>query len=358
MQPAATTTYSLTAIGDNGCRATIPVTITVVPFEAIITGLNYLCSGSSTVLTANGSFDEGYRYMWVKPAGAVSQSVTVSTPGTYTVRVTTPWGTSDVASVEVFLSESPQAKFDAPQPTCQGSGNVVVPYTVLAGSPTNYSLTFNAAALAAGFINVDEAALTSTYISFPAPTMAPYGIYQVRITLTNATGCQSGEYLVSFGIHRDNMIVQMWDDVLICDNSSHEFTAYQWFKNNQRVTGASLQYYSELGGFYGDYYVVAYTTSGEAIASCVITLNTKQNIALAPSPIKSNQVLRVVVPFTEDQLFGSELEIFDAIGRSIYRSPDVNGENDVLIQSPPGVYLVRVRMHTGEVFTEKFVVSE
>ena len=119
-----------------------------------------------------------------------------------------------------------------------------------------------------------------------------------------------------------------------------------------------MQYDSEMGGVYGDYYVVAYTTSGEAIASCVITLNTKQNIALAPSPIKSNQVLRVVVPFTEDQLFGSELEIFDAIGRSIYRSPDVNGENDILIQSPPGVYLVRVRMHTGEVFTEKFVVSE
>ncbi|HRS68070.1 MAG TPA: PKD domain-containing protein [Paludibacteraceae bacterium] len=358
LQPAVTSTYSLTAIGENGCRATIPVTITVVPFEAIITGLNYICSGNSTVLTANGSFEEGYRYMWVNPPGAVSQSITVSSPGTYTVRVTTPWGTSDVVSVEVFLSESPHAKFDPPQPTCQGTGNVVIPYTVLGGNPTNYSLTFNSAALAAGFINVEEAALTSMYISFPAPTMAPYGIYQVRITLTNAAGCQSGEYLVSFGIHRDNMIVQMWDDVLICDNSSHEFTAYQWYKNNQRVTGASLQYYSELGGFYGDYYVVAYTTTGQAIASCVLTLNTKQNIALAPSPIKSNQVLRVVVPFTEDQLFGSELEIFDAIGRSIYSSPDVNAENDILIQSPPGVYLVRVRMHTGEIFTEKFVVSE
>ena len=219
-------------------------------------------------------------------------------------------------------------------------------------------MTFNAAALAAGFINVDEAALTNTFISFPAPSMAPYGIYQVRISLTNATGCQSGEYVVSFGIHRDNMIVQMWDDVLICDNSSHEFTAYQWYKNNQRVTGASLQYYSELGGFYGDYYVVAYTASGQAIASCVITLNTKQNIAIAPSPIKSNQILRVAVPFTEEQLFGSELEIFDAIGRSIYHSLEVNAENDVLIKSPPGVYLVRVRMHTGEVFTEKFVVSK
>ena len=353
---AQTTTYYLTAYGMNDCSVTVPITVTVIPFAATVSGITYICSGSSTVLTANGSPTEGYYYLW--STGSTAQSIVVFNPGTYTVRVTTPWGTSDAEQVIVGLSDTPRVRFGTPTPTCQGEADVDLPYTVLGGNPTNYSLTFDAASSAIGFIDVSNAILTPSYITFQAPSNVPLGTYSVNVVFTNAEGCESAIYTVMFAVHRDNMIVLMWDDVLICDNSSHEFVAYQWYKDNQRITGATLQYYSELGGFSGDYYVVAYNAAGVGIASCVMSLNTKTGMAVAPNPIKRNHMLRVGIPLTDEQLFGTSLEIFDAVGRLIYQSSEVNAENDILIQSPPGVYLIRVRTYEGTMFTEKFVVSQ
>ena len=93
------------------------------------------------------------------------------------------------------------------------------------------------------------------------------------------------------------------------------------------------------------------------MASCTKSYDNKQGMSVSPNPLKRNQILRVGLPFAVDVLFGSNLEIVDAIGRVVFRLDRVENENDILINYPAGVYMVRVHMQSGEVITEKFVVQ-
>ncbi|MGN0187289.1 MAG: T9SS type A sorting domain-containing protein [Paludibacteraceae bacterium] len=352
-------TYKLTAINNAGCEATISVVVTVVPFKANPAGLTYLCSGSSSQIWVDGcSLAEGYQFRWTYAGNIISTSdtITVSALGTYFVEVITPWMTSDMTTFEVKQSETPAVKFGTPNPTCQGDRFVNLPYTIIGGNPTSYSLLFDASMHELGFVDVMDATMTSGYILINAPTTVPAGTYQVTILLSNPNGCMSGEYHVAFTVGVD-LIAEVWDDVIICDNSNHEYMSYQWYRNGERITGATLQYYSELGGFSGEYYVIAYTPGGQAVASCIKSYDNKQGMSVSPNPLKRNQILRVGLPFATDVLFGSNLEIVDAVGRVIFRLDRVDNENDILINYPAGVYMVRVHIQSGEVITEKFVVQ-
>ena len=276
--------------------------------------------------------------------------------GIYFVDVLTPWGVVGSGQMTVAQSITPGVKFSTPPPSCRGDRHALLPFTVTGGMPTLYTLDFSDEALAVGFQNVIDGAISSNQIYIDLPSNVPTGIYKVRVSLTNGNGCESGFYDLSFSVGED-MVEEIWDDVLICNDQNNEFVSYQWYKNGERITGAQSQYYSELGGFSGDYYVVAYRNAHSSVTSCVKSYDNKQSVAISPNPLKRHQTLRVVLPFSTDVLFGSRLEIVDAIGRTLYTNDKVEAENGIVIDYPAGVYMVRISMQSGEVITEKFVVQ-
>ena len=83
---ASTGNFSVTVTGTNGCTAirTLSVGIDTTRPTALITGNNYVCTGSSTNLTASG----GSTYLW--STGSTSQAINVnpSISSLYTVTVT------------------------------------------------------------------------------------------------------------------------------------------------------------------------------------------------------------------------------------------------------------------------------
>ncbi|HYC91570.1 MAG TPA: PKD domain-containing protein, partial [Thermoanaerobaculia bacterium] len=85
--------YSVTVTNANGCSATsAPATVTVNPKPATpavtASGSTALCPGASVTLTAPA----GFTYLWSN--GATTQSITVSTAGSYSVTVTNANGCS------------------------------------------------------------------------------------------------------------------------------------------------------------------------------------------------------------------------------------------------------------------------
>ncbi|MCW3161165.1 choice-of-anchor L domain-containing protein [Chryseobacterium oryctis] len=85
VSPATTTTYTVTAIGANGCVSTTPATVTVVvgpPVAILAASKTKICAGESVTLTASG----GITYEWVGMTGNGStQVVTPATTTTYSV---------------------------------------------------------------------------------------------------------------------------------------------------------------------------------------------------------------------------------------------------------------------------------
>ncbi len=349
----------LTARNDIGCETTITVSVTVQKFEPVVVGLAYVCSGQSTKLWVDGcSTAAGYQFRWRYAGNEISRQDTVEVAllGGYTVEVTTPWNAVGTGQITISQSETPAIKFSASQPACQGDRYAQLSYSVTGGLPTYYSLGFGEEARNVGFQDVADAAMTSNSINIDLPSNVPSGTYQVRVSLKNSNGCESAWYDVKFSVGED-MVEEMWDDVLICNDLQNEFTAYQWYKNGERITGATMQYYSELGGFSGDYYVIAYNGS-TSVASCVVQYAaSKQEVAISPNPLKRYQTLHVTLPFSADVLFGSRIEIIDAIGRTLYTIDRVEAENGIVIGYPSGVYMVRVSLNDGRVLTEKFVVQ-
>ena len=83
----ATTTYYVQCLCSGGtcASARTPVTVTVSPSGAAISGASSVCSGVSASLTATG----GGTYLWNATGGnATTATISVSTPGTYVVTVT------------------------------------------------------------------------------------------------------------------------------------------------------------------------------------------------------------------------------------------------------------------------------
>ena len=105
VSPTVTTTYSVYALGGNGCKVENPTSITIEVVPAIESTLKdvYACVGDSGTLDAGSG--PNYSYLW--NTGATTQTITVNTPGTYSVTISN--GTcSKVFSAQLINPTLPQ----------------------------------------------------------------------------------------------------------------------------------------------------------------------------------------------------------------------------------------------------------
>ncbi|MCJ7935337.1 MAG: choice-of-anchor L domain-containing protein [Chryseobacterium sp.] len=85
VSPTQTTTYTVYAIGAQGCVSLQPASVTVEVVPAIVSSLKggHICEGDKIVLDAGAG--PGYTYEW--STGETTQTITVGTPGEYTVTI-------------------------------------------------------------------------------------------------------------------------------------------------------------------------------------------------------------------------------------------------------------------------------
>jgi gliding motility-associated-like protein len=119
---------------------------------ALITGNNAICSGTSTILTANG----GGTYSWDNGSTTAAITVSPSTTTSYTVTATNN-GCSGSASVQVTVTSPPAPTISGPTTICSGSsttltatgggtyswsdGSTTAAITVSPSSNTTYTVT-------------------------------------------------------------------------------------------------------------------------------------------------------------------------------------------------------------------------
>lgn len=85
VSPTQTTTYSVYAIGTQGCKSLQPASITIEVVPAITSNLSggMICQGD--VITLDAGAGPNYNYLW--STGNTSQTISVGTPGTYSVTI-------------------------------------------------------------------------------------------------------------------------------------------------------------------------------------------------------------------------------------------------------------------------------
>lgn len=136
--------YSVTVTDANGCTGSTTLTALVNPVPSpVITGILSFCDGDSTELDA-GLFSG---YVW--STGESTQSVSVNTPGTYTVSVIDFHGCSGLDSVSVVVNANPVPVITGNLLFCEGSSTILDagPYSGFNWSTgeTTQSVSVNAA---------------------------------------------------------------------------------------------------------------------------------------------------------------------------------------------------------------------
>ncbi len=246
---------------------------------------------------------------------------------------------------------------------CQGE-DLFIGYQILKGTPTDYQITYDAAALAAGFINTGYLPLPSSLnqdkLYIPVPANMVEGVYTANLQFRNELNNESPVYHLEFTIKLSkNYIVKKFDDVILCDNSSNQFTEYQWYKDGQPIPGATGQFYNELSGLDGVYSIQVGTKEGAILFSCEQEYHTPKNknatISAYPNPARSSEPFTVKVTNLNDQdLRGAVMRIYNLQGSLVQTINEVRQVNSVKL--PFGEYIGTVITSDQKRFTYKITI--
>ncbi|HVN59277.1 MAG TPA: PKD domain-containing protein [Bacteroidales bacterium] len=248
--PGGTYSGTMTITNANGCTNTKAVTITINPLPTITTTgtINQVCynAGPQTatlVYTATTNTPTSYSIDWnaaANAAGLADQAntafgflagggnlntitITAGTPvGTYsgTMTITNANGCTNTQAVTVTVNAIPTITLGANPAVCAGTTTANLTYSATTASPDRYSITYNAAALAAGFVNVVNAVLPATPIVLTVPGAAPAATYSGTLTVTNSTtGCVSTGYAISVTINPIPTLSSTLTPADVCSNT-------------------------------------------------------------------------------------------------------------------------------------------
>jgi hypothetical protein len=154
-------------------------------------------NGSISIVSTGGVGTHAYR--WVYPNGSIvtTKDINNLAPGQYTLTVT---DANNCNYSETYIVREPPLVTLLPvQSICFGGTIIILPYTDPKVNPTTYSIIWDAAAQALGFVNVTDAPLpsisapaTSANINVAVPGTAPVGTYNAILRVKNAAGDSSG----------------------------------------------------------------------------------------------------------------------------------------------------------------------
>ncbi|MDQ3046703.1 MAG: T9SS type A sorting domain-containing protein [Bacteroidota bacterium] len=168
----STGNYSVMYTDANGCTATSAVTsvnVSSAPLPTVaVSGTTTLCAGETVTLTASVSDS----YLW-SPGGATTQSITVSTAGTYDVTTTNTNACNGVGT-----SSSTTVTVNA-VPTANGS----------IASTTGFNVTFANTSTGATVYTWNFGDASSSSATVPTHAYTTNGTYTVQLIASNGT-CQ------------------------------------------------------------------------------------------------------------------------------------------------------------------------
>jgi hypothetical protein len=125
-----------------------------------------------------------------------------ATSGTLGVTATSACGTSAARTVNITVLSLPTITLGANPSACFGNTSTSIDYTATTGSPNQYSIVYSAAAIAAGFANVTNAALPLSPIPIVVPAAASPAVYTANLTVRNlVAGCVSPSYPITITVN-------------------------------------------------------------------------------------------------------------------------------------------------------------
>ena len=172
---------------------------------------------------------------------------------------------------------------------CESATTMEIGYRIQEGLPDRYDLVFSEEAEELGLGSVYGGELSSDEpIEVPVPDGLPAVTLDFTILFYASTAsdneCQGISQRIQVSIDLDGFVHRKGNDVLFVDNSGKNndadltFTAYQWYRNDELIEGATGQFYYEYLGLNGFYQVEMVGDDGTVYRSCVYEMRPGQGL--------------------------------------------------------------------------------
>ena len=224
--PATVGNYKVSVVTTDGssCVVNNSRSVTVNPVPTASASGSTVCTGETITLTSSG----GTIYSWSGPSGFTSTSqnptranATLAMSGTYTVTVTDANGCTGTATATVVVNTTPSVSLTTGTATiCRGTTSASIAYSSPSGSPTTYSIDFNAAANTAGLGDVPPGtALPASPININIPTGIAPGTYTGSLSVANASCSNSTPQTITIVVNNP-AVVDAGPDLTVCANAA------------------------------------------------------------------------------------------------------------------------------------------
>ncbi|MBR1631952.1 MAG: fibronectin type III domain-containing protein [Paludibacteraceae bacterium] len=350
-----------------GCDSTLQTPVTVLDeIKPEIQTDQVLNKPNSGKFTISGTGFTSYTITWLN--GNYHDSLPASTTlvedlpgGNYTVVFYNDFGCTKTMQATI-LFECLEATVTQPAYAC-GDATIEVPYTILKGMATNYSVEYDAKALAAGFVNQSNQPMDGTSIKLQVPA-DPWPDHYTAKLIMHDLMCDADTFDLYFTINYTETIAitQRWNDFLAVRQAAADkygnFVAYQWYKNGQPILGETRsQYYAPTEGLdMTATYSVELTrqSDGVAVISCDITPTDQPKtttLTVKPTALSGNQSINVRTNTS------GKVKMYNHLGMVVGTYVITEGDNHINNPGATGVYMLQALFDNGDVRMQKIVVE-
>lgn len=220
---------------------------------------------------------------------------------------------------------------------CNGNEtSISLPFTITKGQPSEYIVTFENGTVVNGKVDANNNVLIEI------PNDLESGVYKGSVVFNGDPDLykESDAYPVSITANiPKNAALQIYSDVLLVDNHDNNYSAYQWYKDGNAISGATLQFYSEPS-FSGSYTVKITDKDGKEFMSCpvktgVSVKNTKSSVKVYPNPATSGEQFTLEIE-EYDPAKDYTIMIFTANGTLVKKLTGLEKINTTIL--PGGIY--------------------
>ena len=223
---------------------------------------------------------------------------------------------------------------------CNGSEKTVtIDFKITRGEASEFKLSFPNDVIPAVNGTIEKKGEGSIVITIPDNIES--GVYTGKVLFVSANPEMYRPFestiTITANIPRP-AAVQLYTDMLLADNHDGNFASYQWYKDGNAISGATLGHYYEAT-LSGKYTVKITTTDGKEFMSCPVKLVTakalKQSVKVYPNPAKKGETLTIEI---ENYTDGGDytIKIFSSNGSLVKQLTAVSKTTQIAL--PSGIY--------------------
>jgi len=158
----------------------------------------------------------------------------------------------------------------------------------------------------------------------------------------------------------NGLVKKKFDDTLVFDNSSNNYIKWQWYKNGQKINGATGQFYNDPDKLNGNYYAEVTTTNGLVFETCPVQFGSNRamlGIKSTPNPAKSGNNIDILSDYSESELKGAILIISDINGRKISEINNITKKTTIKTPMNNGTYIANLYLADGRKADTKILIN-